>query len=493
MQELRRRAARVARGDAARWVRSASHRALPAPASGEAWSARSLRPRRARALAEVDLHALRAAALEQVLGALGDVPVLVLPAQPRFPRRLAVRESDLPRIDAALAQLPPTWERTGGGRRITLRERLVAAPDHDLHAPPDLGVELHVLRREGEDLVGADRAGPARLDADAFAELAAQSLRHVPDAALGRIGPIDAVVTWVDGDDPAWQQRRDAALRREGAGHPSGRGAARFRTVDELRACLRSLHCFAGWIRTIHLVTDAQRPAWLDADHPRIRLVDHRELLGGSRFNSHAIESALHRIPGLAEHYLYLNDDVLLGRIAYPEDFFAAPGVARFFPSDLPIDPGPASERDQPLMAAAKNGRDLMARRFGLEVTSRLRHTVHPQLRSIGEQIERENPEQVAATRAAPFRRPTDLSVAASLHHWYALAQGRAAAAPARYLYVDLADPRLGQTLDALASLRRYDSFCLNQEQRPAGERARAEVRRFLESYLPTPAPWEVR
>ncbi|HJF48922.1 MAG TPA: stealth conserved region 3 domain-containing protein, partial [Brachybacterium paraconglomeratum] len=319
---------------------------------------------------------------------------------------------------------------------------------------------------------------------------------------------IDVVLTWVDGTDAAWRARRDAALRALGpsagpdgvpsAGpsaappHPSALDESRFVEADELRHSLRSIHRYANWVRRIHLVTDDQVPPWLDVDHPRIHLVSHRELIGGSRFNSHALEASLHRIPGLAEHYLYLNDDVLLGDIAHPGDFFAAPGISRFFPSDLPIDPGPSTAQDRPIMAAAKNGRDLIRERFGLEVRTRMRHTVHPQLRSIAERIEQEHPEQVARTREAAFRSRTDLSLAASLHHWYAHALGRAVPAEPDYLYVDLAAPGAAQTLDALESLRRYDSFCLNQEEESPDAAMRRELARFLHRYFPHPAPWEL-
>ncbi len=308
--------------------------------------------------------------------------------------------------------------------------------------------------------------------------------------------PIDVVYTWVDGGDPQWRRRRDAALAKsrgeQPQPHPSAVEESRFLDSGELRYSLRSVLRYASWVRRIHLVTDSQRPSWL-RDDPRINLVDHRDLLGGSRFNSHAIESALHRIPDLAEHYLYLNDDVFFGRLAYPGDFFAAPGISRFFPSDLPLDPGPVQREDLPIMAAAKNGRDLMAAQFGLAVRTKIRHTVHPQLRSVNEQIEAEHPGEIARTREARFRAGTDLSLASSLHHWYAYALGRAAPALPNYLYVDLASPRLGHTLDALESLRRYDTFCLNQEQSAVSAEARGELRTFLNRYLPTPAPWEER
>ena len=39
-------------------------------------------------------------------------------------------------------------------------------------------------------------------------------------------------------------------------------------------------------------------------------------------FSSPAIETHLHQIPGLSKRFLYLNDDILLGRPIYPEDFY---------------------------------------------------------------------------------------------------------------------------------------------------------------------------
>src|SRR5699024_8620361 len=163
-----------------------------------------------------------------------------------------------------------------------------------------------------------------------------------------------------------WVMERVSSQQMNGFSttHRAGQGPVPSSPLRDYNVMTRN--SYANWVRRIHLVTDGQVPHWLDADHPRITVIDHADLLGGSRFNSHAIESALHRIPGLAEHYLYLNDDVFFGRIAYPGDFFPAPGLAAFFPSDLPIDPGPVSAQDLPIMAAAKNGRALLAARFGL-------------------------------------------------------------------------------------------------------------------------------
>ncbi len=76
-------------------------------------------------------------------------------------------------------------------------------------------------------------------------------------------------------------------------------------------------------------------PALARRRPPRINLVDHRDILPAEAlptFNSHAIETSLHRIEGLAEHFVYFNDDVFLGRPARPETFFSPSGsFATFF------------------------------------------------------------------------------------------------------------------------------------------------------------------
>ena len=42
--------------------------------------------------------------------------------------------------------------------------------------------------------------------------------------------------------------------------------------------------------------------------------------------NSAAIETNLHRIPGLSEHFIYMNDDFFLGKPIFPEDFISTKG-----------------------------------------------------------------------------------------------------------------------------------------------------------------------
>jgi len=150
---------------------------------------------------------------------------------------------------------------------------------------------------------------------------------------------IDAVVTWVDGNDPRHIERRQATQKKcqklDIKYTPSGRSTIRFTDNNEVEYCLRGIRKFMPWVRTIFLVTDEQRPRFL-TEELRLRLgvqvVDHRHIFAGHEgalptFNSISIGTVLHRIPGLAPKYIYLNDDVIPVAPSVPENFFIHAGV----------------------------------------------------------------------------------------------------------------------------------------------------------------------
>lgn len=144
--------------------------------------------------------------------------------------------------------------------------------------------------------------------------------------------PIDVVMPWVDGSDPAHRQ----SLLRHWPKQPWLRPASyRFRENGELRYALRSIHFHLPWVRTIHLVTNGQVPSWLDLDHPGINLVTHAEFYadpsGLPVFSSSAIEANLHGIgrAGVANRFLLFNDDFFVGQMVSREEFVTPDGRAR--------------------------------------------------------------------------------------------------------------------------------------------------------------------
>ncbi len=149
------------------------------------------------------------------------------------------------------------------------------------------------------------------------------SLKFVKNERLDY--PIDFVVTWVDGNDPAWQKERaeTLGLHEQAA---SGNGVCRYRDWSSFRYWFRAVETYAPWVRYVHLVTWSHVPEWLKVDCPKLRIVNHRDYVPAEylpTFNCQPLELNLFRIPDLSEHFVYFNDDVLLARPVKPSDFFS--------------------------------------------------------------------------------------------------------------------------------------------------------------------------
>lgn len=100
---------------------------------------------------------------------------------------------------------------------------------------------------------------------------------------------------------------------------------ARFRDYGLLKYWFRGVEKFAPWVRYIHFVTCGQKPDWLDENNPKLRLVNHEDFIPKEYlpvFNSNVIEIYLHKIPDLAEQFVYFNDDVFLINHTKPTRFF---------------------------------------------------------------------------------------------------------------------------------------------------------------------------
>ena len=181
--------------------------------------------------------------------------------------------------------------------------------------------------------------------------------------------PVDLVYLWVDGSDPQWKAKKEYWQKQMGLYTPYSVGAARFRDREELLHSLRSAEKYLPWVRTIFIVTDGQVPKWLNTKHPKIRMVDHKDIFPADAlpvFNSSAIETRLPYIPGLAEHFIYTNDDVFVNKPLKKSFFFTEDGLPihysdiRVFKNDKVLFELPANkmskqmyEREQKLLEDA--------------------------------------------------------------------------------------------------------------------------------------------
>jgi len=321
---------------------------------------------------------------------------------------------------------------------------------------------------------------------------------------------IDVVYTWVDDQDPRWRKIKNshqpaatrfsaASLGAASLGRGEGRAhhAERFRNRDELRYSLRSLEMFAPFVRNVYLVTMDQTPSWLDTDHPQLKLVSHRDIYADRSvlptFNSSSIETQLHHIDGLAEHFIYFNDDVFLGRPCSWRDFFWANGTAKFFPATHTVSAELIDDRAEEYLVADRNAIRLLEAEFGRTAHQGMMHTPHPARRSVLGELERKYPAEFARCAANRFRSREDLRPIAFFGHHYGFATGRALPAQISNRYLALWKPQIGAQLAGVLRTRRYKTFCINDVGVTPDREAEVDrqVSSFLEAYFPVPSRFE--
>lgn len=325
--------------------------------------------------------------------------------------------------------------------------------------------------------------------------------------------PVDVVFTWVDGADPAWREQKRALRRQLFPDAPLPEDAdntARFCDNGELRFALRSLALFAPWVRKVHLVTADQKPAWLNT--ATVNVVSHRDIFPEDVvlpvFSTRPIEFCVHRVPGLAEHFVYCNDDFMLGRPVTPGDFFLPDG--------------------RPLLWVVKRGRNHMEKvlsrlgdaashasavarahaiiqeRYSRTFPFLMRHFPKAMTRSTASALWGAFPDAIRDTLRAPFRSPGDVSVT-MLYPLYMLAEGIGVARTVNGLR-QLVDGFSGRGLahmgasigdsNARAKMRhirllRPRSFCLNDAP-GASDADRLALTEFLATMFPTPCIYEL-
>lgn len=132
---------------------------------------------------------------------------------------------------------------------------------------------------------------------------------------------IDLVFPWVDGGDPEWLKEKERFQETcEGDKRKN-----RFRDWDNLQYAFRGIEKNLPWIRKVHFITWGHIPKWLNTEAPKLHIVRHEDYIPAEylpTFNANTIEMNIHRIPGLAEHFIYSNDDMFYIGPLKKEEFF---------------------------------------------------------------------------------------------------------------------------------------------------------------------------
>ncbi len=268
---------------------------------------------------------------------------------------------------------------------------------------------------------------------------------------------IDIVIIWVDGNDPVWFRE---FLKYNPEIKDTSNSISRFRDMGTLKYVFRSIDKFLPWVRRIHFITYGHKPEWLDINNPKINFLSHTDIFYDTSvlpvFNSSSIELNFLGIKGLAEKFIYFNDDMLIVKKVKKE---------RFFKEELPVDfliqglprRGFIYDRLRPKNLwndAINNNLDIINKTFNkkeqinlnkekyyhksygkiniiknciLNIFSNYYHFKHyhhpqPYLRSTLKEVFEKNKYEILLTSSKKFRSPTDLTQ--YIYRYWSLVKG---------------------------------------------------------------------
>jgi len=305
---------------------------------------------------------------------------------------------------------------------------------------------------------------------------------------------IDAVYMWVDGSDSKIVEKRNKYLKLEGKEPtPEAISKGRFYDNDELKYSFRSLEKYAPWVRHIFLITDEQVPKWLK-DNPKLTVVDHKDIIDEKylpTFNSEVLDFNIHKIKGLADRFILLNDDMFFGRRVYKSFFFTEEGkpikyLRKLNRRKLYLT-GPNMFFD-----IYRKCQRMIEEKFRQIPTTRFAHAVTPYLRDSFQEVIDLFPDDVEKTLNSRFRKEYDIS-RFLVDHYEIAVKGAQIVDIVKFwnafvVDVDIRDDTLYK-FELIKKLGPY-MYCLNDTEHTTDENRRV-CREFLERTSPKKSSFE--
>lgn len=281
---------------------------------------------------------------------------------------------------------------------------------------------------------------------------------------------IDLVYTWVQGGHQLHLNLRQFHL--SGQSHVDVNSEQRFRSSGEIYASIEGVWKYASWIRKIWVIVDDCQLRLFDhsqVSHPdKVHVIPHTTIFRAMTshlptYNSQAIETHLADIPGLAELFMYANDDTFFGSTCQWTDFYSKTATT-YYPklllSSHTLETSATSLSPLWVHSRANNSKLLDL----LNTTPRTRLSLLHQIRPMCKRLYREawsHPlilPSLTQTSASKFRSITDIEPVGLLLQW-GLQRGLLQVATGIKSYYIGIDNHLN--LSQL-NLRPYHLYCLN-------------------------------
>lgn len=312
--------------------------------------------------------------------------------------------------------------------------------------------------------------------------------------------PVDIVYLWCDSDDVNWKAKKNQELQKYNI--PLDIDAidkCRFVNNDELRYSLRSLEKYAPWINNIYIVTDNQIPDWLDVSNRKIHIIDHSQILPPEvlpTFNASAIETSIHKIQNLSEHFLFANDDMFFGNPVEKSFFYNENGLPIFRFSKRNI----VNKKYKHLFGyMVSSAYKLVTKKIGKTFAHFSHHNIDAYRKSSIENCVNEFCEGFEKTTRQKFREKD--CIQRSIFGFYAIAKNEGSARVTDGIFNKLKTIITHQPLESLQIvlkknklqlIEKYNPslFCINDSQNTTDD-DRFAMRAFLEKKFPNPSSFE--
>lgn len=315
--------------------------------------------------------------------------------------------------------------------------------------------------------------------------------------------PVDIVYLWVDGSDPVWRGKRNAAFAAWSAQNPHdlaafGNTAGRYRDNNELLFNLRALEKFFPNHGHVYLVTDGQMPAWLQPSDS-LTVIDHRDLFPQGTpcvFDSGHIESYLHHIAGLSERFFYMNDDVFFGATV-DVDWWFGDRLKVFSEWGRVPDYAELQQDASALVNASLLSRDWLRQRYPhYQHDPRVySHSPRPMLKRVMVELERIAAELFTQVRSTAFRSWKIPPIVPDLVPRWMVHVGYADQRTLDPLYISTGDDRAEEQLTSLlAKFGQLPFFCINDtcDEALEDDVRLTRIAATLQQLLPDPSSFEI-
>lgn len=240
---------------------------------------------------------------------------------------------------------------------------------------------------------------------------------------------MDVVITHVNGSSPGFQEAFENTKKlhyNPEINTIDSISSNRFNDNGELKYVLRSIAKNMSWVRNIYLVIDeyTEVPTWMK----NVKVIRHKEIFQEysnhlPTYNSSVIESFLHRIPGLSEPFIYMNNDWFVCKPIKTTDLYIDGKLAIFYDTkNSPI--GIPTVKETEFNCYWKNSNKILDAKFGTHHRKLLHHAPFVISKKIINTLWKEYPIQLSKSITSRFRSIHSLNLT-SLHPYYAFHKGK--------------------------------------------------------------------